>query len=105
MEVRGQDFVDTVTNQRLMIIGVDYQPGGQAGYKPQDGEDALTDGDVCLRDAAVMQKLGVGAFCKGYCTSFAVLMCCRSTPSASTMSTLLLTIQLVLRFSTRRVST
>ncbi|KAH7398242.1 Glucanosyltransferase-domain-containing protein [Pyrenochaeta sp. MPI-SDFR-AT-0127] len=59
VEVRGQDFVDTVTNQRLMIIGVDYQPGGQAGYKPQDGKDALTDGDVCLRDAAVMQKLGV----------------------------------------------
>lgn len=23
VEVRGQDFVDTVTNKRLMIIGVD----------------------------------------------------------------------------------
>ncbi|CAO2654736.1 Nn.00g114690.m01.CDS01 [Neocucurbitaria sp. VM-36] len=59
VEVRGQDFVDTVTNKRLMIIGVDYQPGGQAGYKPQEGQDALTDADVCLRDAVVMQKLGV----------------------------------------------
>lgn len=59
VEVRGQDFVDTVTNKRLMIIGVDYQPGGQAGYKPQEGKDALTDADVCLRDATVMQKLGV----------------------------------------------
>jgi hypothetical protein len=42
-----------------MIIGVDYQPGGQAAYKPSTGEDALTDSDVCLRDAAVMQRLGV----------------------------------------------
>ncbi|KAF1362904.1 hypothetical protein EJ07DRAFT_174482 [Lizonia empirigonia] len=59
VEIRGQDFVDTVTNKRLMIVGVDYQPGGQAGYKPQEGEDALTNADVCLRDAVVMQKLGV----------------------------------------------
>ena len=59
VEVRGQDFVDTVTNKRLMIVGVDYQPGGQAGYKPTEGQDALTDADVCLRDAVVMQKLGV----------------------------------------------
>ena len=59
VEVRGQDFVDTVTNKRLMIVGVDYQPGGQAGYKPTEKKDALTDADVCLRDAVVMQKLGV----------------------------------------------
>ncbi|KAF2129248.1 glycoside hydrolase family 72 protein [Dothidotthia symphoricarpi CBS 119687] len=59
VEVRGQEFVDTVTNQRLMIIGADYQPGGQGAYKPQSGEDALTNADVCLRDAAVMQRLGV----------------------------------------------
>lgn len=59
VEVRGLDFVDTVTNKRLMIVGVDYQPGGQAGYKPQSQQDALTDADVCLRDAVVMQKLGV----------------------------------------------
>ncbi|KAH7068900.1 Glucanosyltransferase-domain-containing protein [Paraphoma chrysanthemicola] len=59
VEVRGQDFVDTVTNKRLMIIGVDYQPGGQAGYKPQEGKDVLTDADVCLRDAALIQRLGV----------------------------------------------
>ncbi|KAF1846750.1 glycoside hydrolase family 72 protein [Cucurbitaria berberidis CBS 394.84] len=59
VQVRGQDFVDSVSNKRLMIIGVDYQPGGQAGYKPQDGQDALTNADVCLRDATVMQKLGV----------------------------------------------
>ncbi|KAF1919811.1 Glucanosyltransferase-domain-containing protein [Ampelomyces quisqualis] len=59
VEVRGQDFVDTVTNKRLMIIGVDYQPGGQASYKPNEGKDVLSDADVCLRDAVLMQKLGV----------------------------------------------
>jgi hypothetical protein len=42
-----------------MIIGVDYQPGGQAGYKPQEGKDVLTDADVCLRDATLIQRLGV----------------------------------------------
>jgi hypothetical protein len=44
-----------------MIIGVDYQPGGQASYKPNEGKDVLSDADVCLRDAAVMQRLGVSA--------------------------------------------
>ncbi|KAF1839364.1 glycolipid-anchored surface protein 5 precursor [Decorospora gaudefroyi] len=59
VEVRGRDFVDTVTNNRLFIIGVDYQPGGQAAYNPEKGEDVLTDTDACLRDAVLMQKLGV----------------------------------------------
>ncbi|KAF1943051.1 hypothetical protein EJ02DRAFT_401427 [Clathrospora elynae] len=59
VEVRGQDFVNSVTNRRLMIVGVDYQPGGQGAYKPQSGDDALTDADICLRDAVIMQRLGV----------------------------------------------
>ncbi|KAF2010066.1 glycoside hydrolase family 72 protein, partial [Aaosphaeria arxii CBS 175.79] len=59
VEVRGQDFVDTVSNKRLMIVGVDYQPGGQGGYKPTEKKDALTDATICRRDAAIMQQLGV----------------------------------------------
>ncbi|KAF2273589.1 uncharacterized protein EI97DRAFT_452320 [Westerdykella ornata] len=59
VEVRGQEFVDTVTNKRLMILGVDYQPGGQGGYKPQEGRDPLSDASTCLRDAALLQRLGV----------------------------------------------
>ncbi|KAF2816226.1 uncharacterized protein BDZ99DRAFT_131475 [Mytilinidion resinicola] len=59
VEIQGQDFVDSKTSKRLMIIGVDYQPGGQAGYKPQSGQDPLTNGTVCLRDAALLQRLGV----------------------------------------------
>ncbi|KAL1597985.1 Glycolipid anchored surface protein 4 precursor [Paraconiothyrium brasiliense] len=58
VEVQGQDLIDSVTNKRFMIVGVDYQPGGQAGYKPQEGSDPLTNKDVCLRDAIMLQKLG-----------------------------------------------
>lgn len=57
--VEGQDFVNTKTNQRLMIVGVDYQIGGESGYKPATRQDPLTNGTVCLRDAAVLQRLGV----------------------------------------------
>ncbi len=60
--VKGQDLVNSVTNQRHEIIGVDYQPGGQAGYKPQEGQDVLSNADVCLRDATLIQKLGVCDF-------------------------------------------
>ena len=38
-----------------------YQPGGSAGFKPESGIDPLSDGDNCLRDAALMQMLGVNA--------------------------------------------
>jgi hypothetical protein len=59
VEVRGQAFVDTITNKRLMIVGADYQPGGQSGYKPESRQDPLSNGTVCLRDAALLQRLGV----------------------------------------------
>ncbi|KAL1645162.1 Glycolipid anchored surface protein 4 precursor [Diplodia intermedia] len=59
LEINGQDFVDPKTNKRFYIIGVDYQPGGQAGYNEASGKDPLTDGDACLRDAAIMQQLGI----------------------------------------------
>lgn len=57
--VQGQDFVDTTTKKRFTILGVDYQPGGQGGYKPQEKRDPLTDKNVCLRDAIMLQRLGV----------------------------------------------
>ena len=57
--MKGADFVDTVTNNRVMVIGVDYQPGGQAGYNPGSGVDPLSNGTICLRDAALMQDLGL----------------------------------------------
>lgn len=58
VEVQGQELVDSGTGKRFEIIGVDYQPGGEAGYSPASGVDPLSDGDICLRDAALMQRLG-----------------------------------------------
>ncbi|KUJ23136.1 glycoside hydrolase family 72 protein [Mollisia scopiformis] len=59
--INGSDFVNSVTGNRLQILGVAYQPGGSSGYDPASGVDPLSDGSVCLRDAALMQRLGVNA--------------------------------------------
>ncbi|KFY82184.1 hypothetical protein V500_10746 [Pseudogymnoascus sp. VKM F-4518 (FW-2643)] len=57
--VNGTDFVNSVTGQRFQVIGAAYQPGGEAGYKPETGQDALSNADNCLRDAALLQRIGV----------------------------------------------
>ncbi|KAJ5431585.1 Glycoside hydrolase superfamily [Penicillium cf. griseofulvum] len=57
LEVSGKDFVDSKTNDRFQIIGVDYQPGGSSGFTKK--LDPLSDADACLRDAALMQRLGI----------------------------------------------
>ncbi|OBT65637.1 hypothetical protein VE03_05601 [Pseudogymnoascus sp. 23342-1-I1] len=57
--VNGTDFVNSVTGQRFQVIGAAYQPGGEAGYKPESGQDALSNADNCLRDAALLQRIGV----------------------------------------------
>jgi len=56
--IEGPDFVNSVTGDRFQIVGVAYQPGGSSGYNPESGIDPLSDGDICLRDAALMQRLG-----------------------------------------------
>ena len=38
-----------------------YQPGGSSGFKPDSGIDPLSNGTQCLRDAALMQMLGINA--------------------------------------------
>ncbi|RAK97500.1 1,3-beta-glucanosyltransferase gel2 [Aspergillus ibericus CBS 121593] len=57
IEVKGSDFVNSKTGDRFQILGVDYQPGGSSGFSST--EDPLGDADACLRDAALMQSLGV----------------------------------------------
>ncbi|KAL7274605.1 1 3-beta-glucanosyltransferase gel2 [Rhizina undulata] len=57
--VKGHDFVDSVTGDRFVLVGVAYQPAGASGYDPNSGTDPLSDGDICLRDASLMQKLGI----------------------------------------------
>ena len=54
---QGANFVDADTGARFEIIGIDYQPGANAGFNP--GADPLSDSETCLRDAIVMQQLGV----------------------------------------------
>jgi hypothetical protein len=58
IEIKGSDFVNSVTGNRFQLVGVAYQPGGSSGYDPGSGLDPLSDGNVCLRDAALMQRLG-----------------------------------------------
>lgn len=40
-------------------VGLDYQIGGASGYSADSDSDALTDSNVCLRDAFVFNKLGI----------------------------------------------
>jgi hypothetical protein len=59
VEVRGQDFVNSVSGDRFVVIGVDYQPGGQGALSTESREDVLSNPEACTRDAALMQTLGV----------------------------------------------
>jgi hypothetical protein len=58
LEIKGRYFVNK-DGKRFQIVGVDYQPGGESGYKPEDGKDPLADPEACRRDAALLQVLGV----------------------------------------------
>lgn len=59
IDVKGNFFVNNATGDRYQIVGVAYQPGGSAGY--DTSSDPLSHKDSCLRDAALMQVLGVNA--------------------------------------------
>ncbi|UNI19913.1 Glycolipid anchored surface protein 4 precursor [Purpureocillium takamizusanense] len=59
LEVKGTDFVNPDTGKKFQIVGIAYQPGGSAGYDPKTGKDPLSHADTCLRDAALMQVIGV----------------------------------------------
>ncbi|GAB1312919.1 Glycolipid anchored surface protein 4 precursor [Madurella fahalii] len=61
LEVQGNYFINPRTGNRFQVIGVAYQPGGSAGYDPSKGVDPLSEADICLRDAALLQVLGVNA--------------------------------------------
>ncbi|KAK4175646.1 Glucanosyltransferase-domain-containing protein [Triangularia setosa] len=61
LEVKNDDFVNPKTGNRFQIVGMAYQPGGSAGYDPKTKRDPLSNPDVCMRDAALLQILGVNA--------------------------------------------
>ncbi|KAK3955512.1 Glucanosyltransferase-domain-containing protein [Pseudoneurospora amorphoporcata] len=58
LSVKNQFFVDPSDNI-FQIVGVAYQPGGSAAYDAAHGKDPLSNGDICRRDAAILQILGV----------------------------------------------
>ncbi|KAM0264707.1 hypothetical protein ACHAQJ_000532 [Trichoderma viride] len=60
LTIEGTDFVDADGN-KFFLVGVAYQPGGSAGYDPKAGKDPLSDPDTCLRDAALLQVMGINA--------------------------------------------
>ncbi|KAI1389050.1 glycoside hydrolase family 72 protein [Hypoxylon trugodes] len=59
LEVQGSQFVDSKTGNAFQVVGMAYQIGGSAGYDPSHGKDPLSNGDICKRDAALMQQLGI----------------------------------------------
>ncbi|KAF5018030.1 hypothetical protein F66182_10004 [Fusarium sp. NRRL 66182] len=61
LEIRGTDFINPETGNKFQIVGMAYQPGGSAGYDPSTGRDPLSHKDECMRDAALMQILGINA--------------------------------------------
>ncbi|KAH6966289.1 Glucanosyltransferase-domain-containing protein [Fusarium venenatum] len=61
LEIQGTDFVNPETGNKFQIVGMAYQPGGSAGYDPATGKDPLSNKDKCMRDAALMQILGINA--------------------------------------------
>ncbi|RMY04294.1 hypothetical protein D0867_10404 [Hortaea werneckii] len=58
IKVQEQEFIDTKTDERFVIVGVDYQPGGSAAVGTGNG-DPLSNAGECRRDAALMQNMGV----------------------------------------------
>ena len=59
LEIHGTDFVNPASGNKFQIVGMAYQPGGSSGYDPSTGKDPLSNADICLRDAALMQVMGV----------------------------------------------
>ncbi|ODV90095.1 glycoside hydrolase family 72 protein, partial [Tortispora caseinolytica NRRL Y-17796] len=57
IKVEGRNFVDSVTGERFVIKGVDYQPGGSSSVRK--GNDPLADLGSCIRDAYMLQQLGI----------------------------------------------
>ncbi|CCE63898.1 hypothetical protein TPHA_0G00620 [Tetrapisispora phaffii CBS 4417] len=50
---------DPSENTVFFIKGIDYLPGGASGYDASSGKDALTDPEICARDAYAFQQLGI----------------------------------------------
>lgn len=47
--IKDNHFIDSITKERFVLVGLAYQPKGESGYDPRSGKDTLTDGPACLR--------------------------------------------------------
>lgn len=54
-----EDYNDPA--QLFTIFGVDYQPGGSSNFNLGKSSDALTDPQICQRDAFLLNQLGANA--------------------------------------------
>jgi hypothetical protein len=57
MEIMRINFRNTE-----LLINASYQPGGSSGFDPTSNSDVLSNGKVCIRDAALLQLLGVSGY-------------------------------------------
>ncbi|QUC16547.1 uncharacterized protein UV8b_00788 [Ustilaginoidea virens] len=60
LDIEANEIYDPKTGDKFQIVGVAYQPGGSAGFS-KTSPDPLSQPDACLRDAALMQVMGVNA--------------------------------------------
>lgn len=60
MTIQGTSFVNSKTGEKFEIVGMAYQPGGESAFTT-GGTDPLSDPKACMRDAALMQILGINA--------------------------------------------
>ncbi|KAG5973145.1 hypothetical protein E4U55_000654 [Claviceps digitariae] len=60
LEIEGDEFYNPKTGEKFEIVGIAYQPGGSAGFS-ETSPDPLSQPDACMRDAALMQAMGVNA--------------------------------------------
>lgn len=64
IEIKGNRFIRPALDassdgEVFQVLGVDYQPNGASGYDGSANSDVLTHADTCLRDAFVLQQLGI----------------------------------------------
>ena len=52
-------ITDAYSTRTFLTSWFRYQPGGSSGFNPGSGIDPLSNGTACVRDAALMQRLGV----------------------------------------------
>ena len=60
LDIQGNEFYNSKTGEKFQVVGVAYQPNGSAGFTDST-PDPLSNPEACLRDAALMQVMGINA--------------------------------------------